>query len=63
LTRHEREQLVIVLEHIRTGRIAYADALSHLLDVVERSEREHAAEDRVNTSLEKQRESGDERQE
>ena len=41
-----------MIEHIRTGRIAYADALSHLLDVVERSEREHAAEDQVNTALE-----------
>jgi hypothetical protein len=52
MTRHEREEIRTALMHLHVARASYGVALKLMLDLVEVAEREHAAEDMVNASLE-----------
>jgi hypothetical protein len=52
LTRREADKLGTILHHLHLGRIHYAEAMMSVIDLIEIAEREHAAEDMVNASLE-----------
>ena len=59
MTRRELEQLEVIVKHLRMGAASYRQALDAMFDLCEVVQRELAAEDMVNTSLEQSQGTGD----